>query len=162
MSHSETPPPAVKFLPAFFVDVIDKHKEYPAETLPHRITLFPPLEQPYDLAYGDELRKLVNPLAPFEVKVAGDDMFGDERDVPVKRIEDSEQLQYLHTQLVRVLGNLIHDKTYRQPYAPHISVKRHEDIPTGQSIHIEGFSIVEKVKGQAWTVRDQMRLKGNG
>jgi hypothetical protein len=152
----------VKFLPAFFVDVIDPSVEYPAEMLPHRITLFPPLKQAYDPAYGVDLRKLVNPLTPFDVTVSGDDMFGDNLEIPVKRIEDSDELQELHAQLVVALGNLTHDATYRQPYAPHISVKEHSDIPDGQKIHIEGFTIVEKVSGAAWIVRDQMRLKGNG
>ena len=114
------------------------------------------------MRYGDALREVVNPLDPFDVVVSGDNVFDDfDKKIKVKLIKDSEQLQELHRRLVGVLGNLLHDPTYRQPYNPHISVKDLSDIPDERVIHIEGFTILEKVKGASWIVRDQMRLKGS-
>ena len=154
-------PLQVKFLPAFFVDVIAKDGVYAPETLPHRITLFPPIEQAYEDSYAKALRGVINPLEPFTVTVGADGWFGDNGEVAVKLIQPSERLQALHQQLVIVLGNLMHDAGYRRPYSPHISVASHADIPEGQELFIEGFTIVEKVKGASWHIKDQMRLKGS-
>ena len=155
--------PPVKFFPGFFLDIVDKRAQYSGGELPHRITLFPPLQQPYQTAFGEELRTIVNPLQPFEVTVAtGTAMFGDESEPQlVKLIEPSERLQLLHTTLVRVLGNLLHDEKYRQPYNPHISVASGQEVPDGTTIHIGGFSILEKIQGQSWTVVDKIGLKGD-
>lgn len=153
--------PPTKFFPAFFLDTIDRRATYASEALPHRITLFPPLQEPYDPAYGTALKKVMNPLEPFEVVVGGNDIFGAGKELtPVKRIEDSERLQHLHRLLVQQLGNLMHDQTYRQPYNPHISVKNTEDIEDGRRISIAGFTIVEKAQGGSWVIRDKVGLQG--
>jgi len=154
--------PLAKFFPGFFLDAIDESSHYRSGTLPHRITLFPPLQQKYEPSFSDELRASVHPLAPFEVEVGGTTLFGDTVEPQLVRlIEPSQQLQLLHTTIVRVLGHLIHDEQYRQPYRPHISVTAEDDIRRGTKIHIGGFSVIEKVRGQSWTVVDKIRLKGD-
>ena len=154
--------PLAKFFPGFFLDDIDESSHYRSGTLPHRITLFPPLQQKYEPSFSDELRSSVHPLAPFEVEVGDTAMFGDTVEPQLVRlIEPSQQLQLLHATIVRVLGHLIHDEQYRQPYRPHISVTAEDDILRGTKIHIGGFSVIEKVRGQSWTVVDKIRLKGD-
>ena len=153
--------PPVKFFPGFFLDVIDKQSQYGSGELPHRITLFPPLLQPYLAEYGDRLRDTFNPLGPFVVRTAGTALFGDDQEQLVRLIEPSDRLQALHATMVQVLGNLIHDDRYRQPYNPHISLRTEDEIPQGHLIHIGGFSVVEKVQGQSWVVVDKIGLKGD-
>jgi 2'-5' RNA ligase len=154
--------PSAKFFPGFFLDAIDESSHFISGKLPHRITLFPPLQQKYESSFSDELRASVHPLAPFDVTVGETALFGDMREPQLVRlIEPSQQLQLLHATIVRVLGHLIHDEQYRQPYRPHISVNAEEAIYRGTKIHIGGFSVIEKVRGQPWIVVDKIRLKGD-
>jgi hypothetical protein len=154
--------PPVKFFPGFFLDVIDKQSQYGSGELPHRITLFPPLLQPYLAEYGDRLRDAFNPIEPFVVRTAGTAILGDDQEPQLVRlIEPSDRLQDLHATMVQVLGNLIHDDRYRQAYDPHISIRTEDEIPEKHLIHIGGFSVVEKVQGQSWVVVDKIGLKGD-
>jgi|GEM_PF-2999943 len=148
-----------KFVPAFFVDIVEKGETFPIADWPLHITLFPPLQTPYLGRYGEDLRGAVDGLSPFDVTVGEDDEFGPDNDLPVLRIEESPRLRGLYGALVDTLANLIHDPTYRQPYNPHISKKLGMTIQTGDTINIGGFSIVEK-KGSLWTVTDKIGLKG--
>lgn len=154
-----------EFIPAFFVDVVQKGEVFPrgAANWPLHLTLFPPLEEPYYPYYGDKLRSVVNTLAPFDITVGEDDWFGPNYDVPVKRIQEAPRLRVIHNILVRTLANLTHDPTYRQPYNPHITIGPDATVETNEQIHIGGFSIVEKSvtpEGKIWTVVDKIGLKG--
>ncbi len=87
-------------------------------------------------------------------------MFGPDYDVPVKLLEESLQLHRIHKELVRTVGTLLHDPTFRQPYNPHIAVGSDRTIETGEVIHIGGFSIVEKTISGRWRIVDKIGLKG--
>ncbi len=148
-----------EFIPAFFVDVVEKGETFPRGKWPPHITLFPPLLAPYYNYYGDTMRGVVNTLSPFDVTVGEDDLFGPDHNVPVKRIQESPRLQVVHTALVRTLANLMHDPTYRQPYNPHITAQPGMTLATGDTVHVGGFSVVEKESG-VWTVVDKIGFKG--
>ena len=148
-----------KFLPAFFVDVIEKDYSFDRGEWPAHITLFPPIEQPYVETYAHTLRRHMNPIHPFEIIVGEDAWFGEAGDVPVKRIIDSPELQRVHTELVRVCGILLHDPTYRQPYRPHISYPDEFGITSGQRIAVGGFCLTVK-DGGVWRVEDKVGFKG--
>jgi hypothetical protein len=153
--------PEVKFLPGFFVDTIERDAEYPAQALPLHMSLFPPLKAPYYKAYGDTMKLQFNILPSVEITVGQEDLFDDEdKKVIVKRIEDSPQLQHVHERLVEVLGHLLHDSRFRQPYNPHITVQSSDQLQQGQTLLFSGFSVVEKVNGGAWIVRDKVGFKG--
>ncbi len=154
-----------EFIPAFFVDVVQKGEVFPAggDNWPLHMTLFPPIEEPYYPYYGEVLRSVINTMAPFEVVVGEDGLFGPNFDVPVKRIEESPKLRLVHQGIVRTLSQLRHDPTYRQPYNPHVSIQPGKTIETGEKIYVGGFSIVEKSvtpDGKIWTVVDKIGMKG--
>ena len=148
-----------KFVPAFFVDIVEKGETFPLGDWPLHITLFPPILAPYLGRYGEQLRSTVNAMSPFDVTVGEDDKFGPNKDLPVLRIAESPRLRALHGELVGALANLMHDPTYRQPYNPHISKIPGMAIETGDIINIGGFSIVEKKNG-LWMVTDKIGLRG--
>lgn len=150
-----------EFIPAFFVDIVQKGETFPRGEWPLHLTLFPPIQAPYRSYYGDKLRSVVNVLSPFDITVGEDDMFGPDHDVPVKHIEEAPRLQVIHMALVRTLASLMHDPTYRQPYNPHITVQSGAMIETGETIRIGGFSVVEKTDDK-WTVVDKIGLWGAG
>lgn len=149
-----------KFLPAFFVNRVEMNSKYEGGKLPLHLTLFPPLHEKYDSDYGHALRSAINPQTPFDVIVGEDDLFGEQGDVRVKRIEKSGRLLAVHESLVKVVATLLHDPTYLQPFNPHITVERGQDIKTGSLVRIGGFAILEKISGQPWEVVDKIGLKG--
>jgi len=148
-----------EFIPAFFVDIVQKGETFSHGEWPLHITLFPPLQTSYHGYYGDKLRSVVTALYPFDVTVGEDDLFGPDHDIPVKRIEESPRLRVIHAALVRTIANLMHDPTYRQPYNPHITLQSGATIETGETINIGGFSVVKKA-GSVWTVVDKIGLNG--
>lgn len=147
------------FLPAFFLPVVHMGQIMQSGQWPHHVTLFPPLLSAYDPVFGEKLRNELNPHAPFEVVTAGEALFGPEQDIPVRLIRPSLSLQGVHYLIERALGEILHDKTYRQPYRPHVTVKNYDELPEGASITIAGLSVVEKTEGQ-WTVVDKIGLRG--
>ncbi len=150
-----------KFLPAFFVDIVEVGQTFRSGDLPLHVTLFPPLQARYEKEFGYVMKGVVNPQTPFEVTVGEEDLFGPEYDVPVFHIEESPQLKRIHQSLVHALGVLLHDDTYRQPYNPHITIRPGEQtVHTGDNILIGGFSIVEKNIRGNWEVVDNIGLKG--
>ena len=157
------PEQTVKFLPSFFLDVVEMNAIYPSGTLPLHISLFPPIKESYGLEHGKALRKAINPLTPFDVAVGEDDTFDDEQGpVPVKHIRDSEnRLQNLHSAFVQTLAHMKHDDQYRQSYSPHISLRKNEQLKLDSTVHIAGFSIVQKIGNDPWEVVDKIRLKGS-
>lgn len=162
MSKAES----AKFFPAFFVEIVNDGDEFASGELPLHMTLFPPIQQEYDPSYAVEMRRVLNPLVPFDVAVGENDRFGKlrlfrpRRPDPVKLIEPSERLQKVHNGIVFTLGTLLHDPSYRQPYRPHVSVKNFDQVESGSIIHVGGFSIVEKRIGQSWVVRDKVGFRG--
>ena len=149
-----------KFVPAFFLDVVERGEVFEPGNWPLHITTFPPILHHYDEQFGEDMRALINPFSPFVVRVGGNDLFGPDRDLPVKRIEPSLPLQGLHYMLIKAVGNLLHDPTYRQPYNPHISVEDYDQVPTGTELEIGGISLVEKQTSGLWTVVDKVGLRG--
>lgn len=151
-----------KFLPAFFVPVVEQGEEFALGELPLHITLFPPLGQKYLEEYSDQLKAAMNPFSAFDVTVEKDDLFGENHDIPVKRIYKSEELERVHGALVYCLGNLSHDSTWRRPYNPHISVPEAEcQLQDGDTIYVGGFSIVQKSSpASLWKVVDKIGFKG--
>ena len=150
-----------KFLPAFFVPVVKQGEEFAPGELPLHITLFPPLKQQYLEEYSDQLKAAMNPFSAFDVTVEKDDLFGENRDIPVKRIYKSEELERVHGALVYCLGNLSHDSTWRKPYNPHISVETEGQLRDGDTVHVGGFSIVQKASPAGlWKVVDKIGFKG--
>jgi hypothetical protein len=154
-----------KFLPAFFVDVLPMKETYPSEKLPLHLSLFPPIQQAYDIRqYGEDMRIAINPFKPIEIVVGEPDWFGTPKEVaektnPVRRIEASPELLAIHEALTQALGHLLHDSTFL-PYTPHISHPPADRLELGETLRMEGLSIVQKVSGESWTVADKIRLKG--
>lgn len=151
-----------KFLPAFFVDEVTLGETFSAGEWPLHITLFPPVDAPYEQEYGRHIRSFLNPLDPFYAKVGESALFGPNQDVFVRKIEANASLQTVHEGLVRALAYLTHDPTYRQPYNPHITTKEHDPkVQQGDAIWIEGLSIAAKAPDSTtWQVVDKIRLKG--
>jgi hypothetical protein len=149
-----------KFLPVFFLPVVERGAEFAPDTLPLHITLFPPLRAPYDRRFGDELRTQLNQHEPFIVKTAGEAYYGPNEDIPTRLLEPSLSMHGMHAMVELAIGTLLHDETYRRPYRPHISVNDFSDVPRNQSIFVAGLSIVEKISGHNWVVVDKVGLKG--
>lgn len=151
-----------KFLPAFFVDVVEKGQQFTAGELPRHITLFPPVQAEYDIAHmGNELKYQFNPEIPFDARVIEEPvLFGLEQNIPVQRVESAD-LQRIHTHLVGVLGNLLHNDMFRKPYNPHITIVDKE-LEGGTVLPVASFSIVERQLGVSslWTVVDKIGFKG--
>jgi len=154
--------PSVKFLPAFFVDVVELGEEFKSGELPLHMSYFPPLQTAFDARYADAARRLINPMPPFTATVGNSDYFGDQHDIHVKRIESTPQVMVVHRALVAAMGYLSHDTRYRTPYSPHISVDQTDQrIATGDTIEMAGLSIVEKdPRRNTWKVMAKIGLKG--
>ena len=152
-----------KFVPAFFVDIVEMGTVFESGEWPHHITMFPPVEEPYRYEYGEQLRHAVNPMTPFDVVVGKSALYGPGREpnVPVMQIEPSLELQKIHTALVAAVSHLLHDPQYRQPYNPHITIySPHDAVTQGALIHVGGFSIAAK-RGHAWEIVDKIGLRGD-
>ena len=65
-----------KFVPAFFVDIVEMGTVFEPGEWPHHITMFPPVEETYRCEYGEQLRHAVNPMAPFDVVVGKSALYG--------------------------------------------------------------------------------------
>jgi len=152
---------STKFVPAFFLDEVKMDQEFPSGELPLHITTFPPVEMPYDRSFTEGMRGYLNRCRPFMVTVEGDGMFGPAEDVPVKKLKNSLELLGMHLVHIYALGELLHDKTYTQPYDPHITVKNHEVLKDGTELKIGGFSILEKTKSGLYKVVDKVGLWGD-
>lgn len=149
-----------KFIPAFFLPVVEDGQEFEPGQWPQHVTLFPPMEQAYDPEFGSRLRAQLNQHHPFIVRTAGEELFGPEKNIPVRLLEPSLSLQGVHYLIERAIGEIMHDKTYRSPYNPHVTVEKFDDLPRGVSIFIAGLSIVEKRQGGVWKVVDKVGLRG--
>lgn len=149
-----------KFIPAFFLPVVERGEEFPAGKWPQHVTLFPPLQGEYQPEFGQSLRKELNQHYPFIVRTAGEAHFGPNQDIPVRLLEPSLSLQGVHYLIERAIGEVFHDETYRHPYNPHVSVGDFTELPRGASIFIAGLSLVEKRAGGLWKVVDKVGLKG--
>lgn len=159
MIEQESP---AKFLPAFFVDVVELGQEFQSGELPPHMTYFPPVETSFDPILAPILRRLINPMPPFRAVVGEDDMFGEARTIPVKLIEPSPQVMAVHRALVATLQYLPHSTQYRQPFRPHITVDtKTPPFQRGEEIEMGGLSIVEKNRYRGtWQVLAKIGLKG--
>lgn len=152
-----------KFLPGFFVDVVEMHAIYEGGELPLHISLFPPIKDRYTVELAKSLRTLINPMDPFEVTLGQFDTFDDEEEkVGVRRIEESGRLHTLHRAFVKALAHLEHDAQYLRPYNPHISLRAGQELEVVSTVHIGGFSVLQKPsKEEPWIVIDKIGLKGS-
>lgn len=151
---------AGRFIPAFFVDIIEKGALFEKDEWPPHITMFPPIEEPFQPEFIKEMRARLNPIRPFVVTLGRNALFGANNDIPVIRIANSPELQLVHARLTKTIGNLLHDPTYRQPYNPHITHIPDREFNEGDEIEIAGFSIASKPAGEEWTVVDKVGFKG--
>lgn len=157
-----------KLLPVFFVDEVKVGEVFDKTDWPLHITLFPPVTAQYTSDLGIYMREYINPIEPFEVRVNGEDTYGDPQSiaagegVPVYTVEKNRQLVAAHKGFVKALSHLPHDTTFRQPYNPHISKQHtHRELKMDEELYVEGLSIVTRDAGSAqWTVTDKMRFKG--
>lgn len=160
MSEAEKAQEA-KFVPAFFLDVVEQGQEIQSGKWPHHITLFPPLKTTYDPVFGEALRGRLNQHYPFIVRTSEETVhFGPNEDKPARLLEPSLSLQGVQYLIEKAVGDILHDRTYRDSFRPHITVEHFDDVRPGRSIFIEGLCIVEKRLGGVWTVVDKLRLKG--
>lgn len=158
MIEQESP---AKFLPAFFVDVVELGEEFKAGELPLHMTYFPPVKANFTPRIADNLRRLINPMPPFEAIVGQPGKLGDNFDIPVRFVEPSDQLFAVHRALVATLQYLPHDPKYRMPYNPHISMEEtNTRLRAGDAIPMAGLSIVEKAPYGRWQVMAKIGLKG--
>ena len=151
---------STKFVPAFFLDVVNIDQEFQSGELPLHITTFPPVEVPYNRSFTDGMRDFLNGCRPFTVTVEGNDKFGPEEDVLVKKIKNSLELFGLHTIQAYALGELLHDDTYIRPYDPHITVKDYNQLEDGTELEIGGFSVIEKTQSGLYKVIDKIGFWG--
>ncbi len=150
-----------RFLLAFFLDIVEEGSTF--EELPTHLTLFPPLFAEYNDSYGEELKKLLNPLAPFWIAVGGQDNFGPNHDILVHRIEESSELRELHEKIGGVVSRIAHDSTFMRPYNPHITLKGDSfGVHEGLKIWIGGLSIIERKLGEPWRIVRKIGLRGLG
>ncbi|MGV9002062.1 MAG: 2'-5' RNA ligase family protein [Candidatus Saccharimonadaceae bacterium] len=149
-----------KFIPAFFLPIVEYGQELHPGLWPQHVTLFPPLQQRYDPEFGVRLRSELHRHYPFIVRTAGEALFGPEEDIRVRLLEPSLSLQGVHYLIEKAIGDITHDETFRSPYNPHVRVEESQDLPRGASIFIAGLSIVEKRGSGLWTVVDKIGLKG--
>ena len=155
---------SAKFLPAFFVDVVEVGQEFESGELPLKMTYFPPVETAFDPRLAKHLRRLINPMPPFEATIGHDDMFGDNHDIPVRHVIHTGPILAVHRALVSTLQHLPHATRYRTPYNPHItpgSSANDPRIQVGQTIEMGGLAIVEKTVARGtWQVLAKIGLKG--
>lgn len=151
-----------KFLPAFFVDVVELGQVFPRGEWPLHMTYFPPIQTSFDAKLAPNLRRYLNPMPPFEATVGESDFFGPQFDIHVRRIEPSPQLLTVHRALVAALRHLPHNARYRMPYNPHISIDKDDTrLQTGDVFEVGGLSIIEKpAHSQTWQVIAKIGLKG--
>lgn len=155
---------SAKFLPAFFVDVVELGQEFNSGELPLHMTYFPPVETSFKPELAGHLRRLINPIPPFRAVIGEDDMFGEKHDVPVRHVLHNGPVLSVHRALVSTLQYLPHATQYRTPYRPHISLGNHGDdlrIQKGEVIEMGGLAIVEKTASRGtWQVLAKIGLKG--
>ena len=151
-----------KFLPAFFVEPIALGETFHKADWPLHMTYFPPVSAQFKPEYAEKMRQYINPMEPFMATVGETDYFGENRDIPVKRLVHNERLLAVHRKLVAVLHHLPHSKTFRTPYNPHFSIKEGDSrLETGDSIEIGGFSVAEKFgQTDTWRIIAKIGLKG--
>ncbi len=162
--HEQKP---AKFLPAFFVDEIDRRRSFSSGELPRHITLLSPLRTHYDGAvYSRQLKQQFNHFEPFTVTVGESDRFThDNQKIDVRRVVDGgDRLGRVRQALFDILGKIDHDRTYDDLFVPHISVPGEIDkllVREGQRVYVGGFSIVEKESTGLWRVRDKIGFHGD-
>lgn len=151
-----------KFLPAFFVEEVELGQTFARGEWPLHMSYFPPVNTAFRPELAARLREYINPMPPFIAEVGEDDMFGPDRDVPVKLMMPSKELIAVHRALVSVLQYLPHPAQYRTPFNPHVSVKEGGvQLETGDTIEIGGFSIVETTPySPNWQVLAKIGLRG--
>ena len=147
-----------KFLPFFSLNHIRVGQTYASGQLPLHVTVFPPIQESYDREYGDNLRDFLSGCEPFDAVAEGEDWFGPENDIKVKRIKDSLAIIGLHAAHVKHLGELKHDPTYTLPYRPHVTVREFSQIPDGSRIRVDSISIASKRKSGLWTIVDEFKI----
>lgn len=153
---------SAKFLPAFFVDVVELGQQFKAGELPLHMTYFPPLRAELYPEHVEAMRHYLNPLPPLELHVLESDYFGDNKNQHVKRVERTPRALVAHRALVSAVGRLPHDMRYRMPFKPHITIAEDDDtIKTGDTIEVGGVLIVAKPENsRIWTVMAKVGLKG--
>jgi hypothetical protein len=151
-----------KFLPAFFVEPVELGDEFPRGEWPLHMTYFPPVRAQFTAGHAEQLRRFVNPIEPFMATVGEDDMFGPNRDVPVRLMVPSERLQAVHRRILAVFQELPHSTQFRMPYRPHVAIKSDDQrVQEGDEIEVGGFSIVERPgNSNTWQVIAKIGLKG--
>lgn len=158
---SEIQEPSGKFLPAFFVDVVQLGEEFPSGELPLHMTYFAPLKTALRREYVEEARRYVNPLPEFTAHIGEPELFGDARDIPVMLVEPTKEVVQVHRMLSAAFGRLPHDRRF-MPFRPHVTVHGEDArLVEGGEIHIGGLSLVEKdPRLDVWRVMAKIGLKG--
>lgn len=154
-----------KIVPAFFVPVVDLGTTFKKGELPLHMTLFPPIKQALIPADVDDLRRYIDPMPAFEVKIGeSDPHFGPNRNKHVKLIEESPRVFAVQRAILAAFGHTVsHDRQFRLPYRPHFSIKEDDTrLVTGETtIKIAGLSLVEwQVPSQQWQVMAKIGLDG--
>lgn len=149
-----------KFVPAFFVNPVEIGEEFNSGEMPRHVTLFPPVLTNFTSdRIGQSLKTACSRIEPFSILVGDDAWFGVNHDILVQRIQESKQLKLVHETLARVVGHLMHDPTFRQPYNPHVTVKR-DRLPFREELVVDCFSVVAKNDGGKWLISDKVQFKG--
>ena len=159
MIEQESP---AKFLPAFFVDVVELGEEFPSGELPEHMTWFPPIYTGFTPKIAEDMRRLINPIPPFIATVGEEALLGDNHDIPVQLIESTPQLLAVRRALVSTLQHLPHSRKFEDNFTAHVTVGRNGSrFQAGDHIKMGGLSIVEKTNYRpTWQVIAKIGLKG--
>ena len=155
MIEQESP---AKFLPAFFVDVVQLGEEFASGELPEHMTWFPPIYTEFTPKIAEDMRRLINQITPFTAVVGEEAFLGENHDIPVRLIESTPRLLAVRRALVSTLQHLPHSRKFEDNFTAHITGSR---FHTGDHIKMGGLSIVEKTNYRpTWQVISKIGLKG--
>lgn len=128
---------------AFGIPAFEQGQEF--EPLPMHLTLVPWFEGARYHKLTQGLEKLAKRTRPIHVVVGESAMFGAQRDVPVRRMEENEALQNLHSNAMLVisyangdLGDVIGEIGYR--YEPHIANRG--DVALADSYDLSSLALI--------------------
>lgn len=130
------------------VEDLPDNYEYSMNYWPLHVTLadvFSIVGDRNDLIYS--LREYLKGEYPIEVRVIGDEWFGDDKSVHVKLIDKTESLQQLHEGILDILSgyNAVfnHPEYTKKGFRSHSTVQKRDQLKTGDLLNIDSITLVD-------------------